>query len=81
MGEDSEKSKRSVHARDISGIVVTGDVGGDVNQDGDSSRKGPAEISPTKDTPVWRAFGRTAIIVGILAGLAAIIGVILQITS
>ena len=81
MGEDSEKSKRSVHARDISGIVVTGDVSGDVTQNGDSSQERPAETSPTKDTPVWRAFVRTGIIVGIIAGLAAIVGVILQITS
>ncbi len=81
MGEDSEKSKRSVDTRDISGVVVMGDVKGDVKQDGASSPERPTETSPTKDTPVWRAFGRTGIIVGILAGLAAIIGVILQVTS
>lgn len=81
MGEDSDNSKRSIDARDIPGIIVMGDVKGDVKQDGVSSQERPAETSPAKDTPVWRAFGRTGIIVGILAGLAAIIGVILQITS
>ena len=81
MGEDSDKSKRSVDAGKISGIVVMGDVNGDVKQDGASSQERPTETSPAEDTPVWRAFGRTGIIVGILAGLAAIIGVILQITS
>ncbi len=81
MVEDSDKSKRSVHARDISGVVVMGDVKGDVKQDGDSSPERPTGSSATKDTPVWRAFGRTGIIVGIIAGLAAIVGVILQITS
>ena len=81
MGEDSDKSKRSVDAGKISGVVVMGDVKGDVKQDGDTSRERPTDTSPTKDTPVWRTFGRTGIIVGILAGLAAIIGVILQITS
>ena len=81
MGEDSDKSKRSVDARDISGVVVMGDVTGDVTQHGDSSQERPTETSPAEDTPVWRAFGRTGIIVGIIAGLAAIIGVILQITS
>ena len=81
MGEDSDKSKISVHARDISGIVVTGDVSGNVEQRGDSSQERPTQTSPTKDTPVWRAFVRIGIIVGIIAGLAAIVGVILQVTS
>ncbi len=81
MGEDSDNSKRSVDARDISGVVVMGDVKGDVKQDGASSQERPRKTSPAEDTPAWRTFGRTGIIVGILAGLAAIIGVILQITS
>lgn len=81
MVENSDKSKRYVHARDISGIVVTGNVSGDVTQDGGLSPERPTETSPAEDTPVWRAFVRIGIIVGIIAGLAAIAGVILQITS
>lgn len=81
MGDDSDKSKRSVNARDISGIVVTGDVEGDVEQHSVSGQEQTTRTSPTKDTPVWRAFVRIGIIVGIIAGLAAIIGVILQVIS
>lgn len=81
MVKDSDEDQRSIDARDISGVVVMGDVKGDVKQHQGSSAARTKDINSTGERPVWSVLGRVALIVGILAGLAAIAGLMLEFAS
>ena len=73
MTEGDEKG--GIHARDISGIAVGGDVHGDVSQvKADTSTSSKAE-----ERGPWRLIGRIALIAGIVCAVAAVICVILTI--
>ena len=65
-----------VKARDVSGIIVGGDVGGDIIQNQPASEERPQE-------PIgfWDRLGRVGIVIGILGSLATIVALVLTLSD
>ena len=76
LGRKSSRRPVETHARDVSGIIVGGNVEGDVVQKNQTS---PAQA----ETPAkGRGYlGRAGLIFGILAAIATIAGFVMTLTS